>query len=357
MKLSIVVPVYNGAPYLENCYRNLTKSTFQDWELIFVNDGSKDNSKEVLDSLGIKDKRIVVIHKENGGTSTARNAGLDQAKGTYIYFMDCDDEVDKTMLEKMVYMMDDTSADVGICGFYTRVDQIDKHGKKCTAYQQGTSYPTSIYKSKKEIKEHLVSMWDADVLQYVWNKLYRLDVIRNNDMHFREGHVYTEDTVFNRQFVKKSQSIAITEECLYYYYKERPGSMTDTYRKDYFKIRVGEYNEFKQHFRDMDEWNEESREFCSRQFIERVSGTIENLFHSTKGELSTPRRISYTRWLLNNDDVIEACKYARCRSKKMQVLVWPIKHKMTLMAYILHGMVYRIRTANPVLFYTLKKGR
>ena len=102
-KISVIVPVYNVERYLRKCLDSIIAQTFSDWECICVDDGSPDNSGKILDEYAAKDKRFVIIHKENGGVSSARNAGLDMARGEYITFCDSDDWIEKETYE-VAYM-------------------------------------------------------------------------------------------------------------------------------------------------------------------------------------------------------------------------------------------------------------
>jgi|GEM_PF-938757 len=351
-ELSIVIPVYNGGKYIQQCYEGIASQSFTDWEAIFVDDGSVDESPAILDNISCSDSKVKVIHKANGGTATARNAGLDIASGTYITFLDCDDEIKTDMYEKMVNLMNSTGADMGVCGFFFKLEK--DNGE--TTYLEEKFYPTSFYKTKEEIKEYLVDMWDSDLLSNVWNKLYRMDLIREKSLRYRDGHVYTEDRVFNRQFIENCSSIAFTDECLYYYVRERVGSTTEKYRDDSFVIRNKEYNEFKAHYKTLDIWDEKSREYTSREFIERIAGCIENVFHAGK-QLSTKEKYQRIKYMVKHPDTREAIQYARCRSKKMRIFVLPIKWNWTPGAYLMGFTIYAIRSKNPVLFHKLKSAR
>lgn len=351
-ELSIVIPVYNGGKYIQQCYEGIASQSFSDWEAIFVDDGSVDDSPSILDGISSSDSKVRVIHKANGGTATARNAGLDVASGKYITFLDCDDEIKGDMYEKMVDLMNSTNADMGVCGFFFKLEKDNGD----TTYLEEKYYPTSCYKNQDEIKEHLVDMWDSDLLSNVWNKLYRMDLIRQKSLRYRDGHVYTEDRVFNRQFIENCNSIAFTSECLYYYVRERVGSTTERYRDDSFVIRNKEYNEFKAHYKTLGIWNEKSREYTSREFIERIAGCIENVFHAGK-LLSTKEKYQRIKYMVQHPDTREAIKYAKCRSKKMRIFVLPIRWNWTPGAYLMGFTIYLIRSKNPVLFHKLKSAR
>ena len=354
-ELSIVVPVYNGGKYIQQCYEGIASQSFTDWEAIFVDDGSKDSTPSILDDIARIDSKVTVIHKENGGAAAARNAGLDVASGKYITFLDCDDEIKTDMYEKMVNLMDTTRADMGVCGFYFKLE------KECgdsiaTTYLEEKFYTNSVYCSQEEIKEHLVEMWDSDMLSNVWNKLYNADLIRDRGLRFRDRRFFAEDRVFNRMFVENSESIAFTRECLYYYVRERVGSITEQFRDDSFSIRNEEYNEFIAHFKRLGIWDDTSREYTSREFIERIAGCIENVFRAKK-ELNITRRYAMIKRMIQHPDTREAIKYARCRSKKMRIFVLPIRWNWTLGAYLMGSLIHFIRSSNPVLFHKLKGSR
>ncbi len=113
--ISVIIPVYNGSRYLHNCYRCLKEQTYSNLEIIFVDDGSKDNSLELLQEYSVEDSRIVIIHQDNKGVSAARNIGMAQAKGEYISFFDVDDIIHSDFFEKMLQDAISSNADI-ICG-------------------------------------------------------------------------------------------------------------------------------------------------------------------------------------------------------------------------------------------------
>ena len=354
-KLSIVIPVYNGAPYIVGCLKSLDSQTFTDWEAIFVNDGSKDDTAKVLDRLVVPHERCTVIHKVNGGTAHTRNAGMDVATGKYITFMDVDDELDPTMYQKLVDLMDSTSVDLGICGYYFKIER-EENGRAETTYLEEKRYPTCVLRGKVAIQEKLIDMWDKDILHNVWNKIYRMDLIHEKGMRYRDGHVYSEDRVFNRLYLENCSSLAVLDECLYYYVRERVGSTTERYREDYFSIRQKEYVEQKTHLKSMGVWGDKAREYVSREFIERVAGTIENIFHA-EGHLSEKEKRERIKYVITHPDVREAIRYAKCRSKKMRLLALPIKAQNAGLTYVLYKMVFTVRKHNPELFHRLKSRR
>lgn len=116
-KISIIVPIYNVEKYLQKCVDSILCQTYKNLEIILVNDGSPDNCPAICDEYAKKDKRIKVIHKQNGGVSSARNAGLDVATGKYVQFVDSDDWVEPEYSKTMINLIEENNCDLGICGY------------------------------------------------------------------------------------------------------------------------------------------------------------------------------------------------------------------------------------------------
>lgn len=353
--ISVVVPIYNGEKYIESGLNSILSQTYSMIEIILVNDGSTDGTARKCDTAASTYSNVKVIHQENKGTATARNSGLAQACGEYIYFFDIDDAMKENMLEIMVGLIEQYQVDLVVCGYYFKVEEYIKN-KVVVTYLEEKKYPFTVYSSFNKLKKDYIDLWDADMFSNVWNKLYRMDAIQKYNISFRDGHVYTEDRVFNRAFLLRCPSMVITDKCLYYYIRERAGSTTERYREDSFIIRNKEFNEFKEHFRTIGIWNEKAREYVCREFIERIVGCIENVFHADK-QLSSKEKYLKIKFMIYHKDVREASKYARCHSGKMCLLEIPIKSKWIMGAYIMGDTIYQIRKRKPALFHKLKNKR
>ena len=124
--VSVIIPIYNVEKYLAECIESVINQTFSDLEIILVNDGSTDNCREICENYKRKDNRIKLIHKSNGGPSSARNAGIDIAKGDYFTFIDSDDYIMPDMIEQLIYVSQSTDADISICCKSDYKDESDK---------------------------------------------------------------------------------------------------------------------------------------------------------------------------------------------------------------------------------------
>lgn len=169
VKLSVILTVYNVEKYLKRCIDSIIKQTYKDFELILVDDGSIDNSSKICDKFCKQDKRIKVIHKENGGVSSARNAGLDIAEGDYISFIDSDDYIEVDMFKKLIQIMIENNADIAQCNFKV----VCKNEKMIK---------NKIYKDVKVGDRYVAlnEIIDVPFSNVVWNKIYKKrNFIRN----------------------------------------------------------------------------------------------------------------------------------------------------------------------------------
>ena len=219
--ISVIVPVYNVQDYLAQCLDSILSQTFSDFELICVNDGSEDNSRAILEEYRKRDARIKIVDKENGGLSSARNAGMEAAKGEFYSFVDSDDWIDKTMLEKLYNKIQDTGSDIAICAvhqFDETNQKIDDSNPYYTLEFFDAAFDNRAF-SYKETKPFLM-----DVCVMAWNKLYRRSHIEKCSALFPDGLIF-EDGPFFFSIFFKTQRVCIVRDFLYYYRINRKNSI------------------------------------------------------------------------------------------------------------------------------------
>lgn len=239
--ISVIVPIYNVEQYLRQCLDSIVSQTYSNLEIILVDDGSPDGCPKICDDYASKDNRIKVVHKENGGLSSARNAGLDVATGDYIAFVDSDDYLDVTIYQSLMEIINDYGVDVAVC------DCFEMEGEKTKTYSKKTQ-KVSINETPNIIFMHLLEPFP--VLRFeVWNKLFKKSVI--GDVRFKLGQIY-EDLYFDRNIFLKSQKVAHIDKPLYYYRCNRPGS-TNSYFKD---NRFIYFEEMEHYFTLFDNWKD-----------------------------------------------------------------------------------------------------
>ncbi len=242
--VSIIVPVYNTVLYLEECVESLQNQTYQNIQILLVDDGSKDESPELCDKLASRYENVSVIHKVNQGLGMARNSGLEKVTGKYVGFLDSDDTLDIDTIEGCVAVLEDNNADA--C-FYGRKTQ-GKDG----IYKVNDDIPTRLQYDRQAIRQEFVKNYfgrlpkeqSSDYIQAsACCAMYRKAIIDNNHIKFVSEREYlSEDTFFNLEFCKFSNTIMIIPKC-YYNYRYNAKSLTKSYNpkritqlKSYMKL-------------------------------------------------------------------------------------------------------------------------
>lgn len=211
-QISIIVPVYKVEKYLDRCINSILNQTFRDFELILVDDGSPDNCPQMCDRWQEKDSRIRVIHKANGGASSARNAGLKIAKGEYIAFVDSDDWVHPQMYQTLYNIAEKNHADMAVCGMRTfsgELPQIKNADQQDIALWKTNDLLNNFFRINGESDTHTVC-----------NKLMKANLIK--EYCFIEGRM-NEDVAACYYLASQAKCAAITHKCLYYYYTNKKG--------------------------------------------------------------------------------------------------------------------------------------
>jgi len=210
--ISVIIPVYNVENYLEHCFRSVLNQTYTNIEVIMVDDGSTDRSGEMCDKIAASDDRVVVLHKQNGGLSSARNAGLENCIGEFVFFVDSDDSIDVNTLKTMVGLQRSKDYDLVICG-HQNVDK-DEDVKE---------YSGESIKSKELSYEDIWEEVFGKLNNAVWNKLYKRELIGN--LRFQDQIIHGEDLLFNLSYIKRC-NLALSVGFPFYHYFNRPGSIT-----------------------------------------------------------------------------------------------------------------------------------
>lgn len=211
--VSIVIPVYNSEKTLRRCLESVIGQLFTNWELILVDDGSNDKSGDICDEYAAKDQRIKVFHKKNGGVSSARNIGLEHAKGEWIVFVDADDFVKESYL---AHLLEHSQKHVDLVISYAEIHSGNKIQKE--------SYP-----SKLVDKTNFESMFiDNDMNWHTspWSKLYKRCIVEEHHLRFCEGMHIGEDAVFLYSYMLYSNRIYISNDTDYCYFAYNEGSLT-----------------------------------------------------------------------------------------------------------------------------------
>ncbi len=218
MKISVIVPVFNGERTLKRCVDSLLAQSLSDFELVLIDDGSTDNSGAICEEYSKRDERVRYVKKENGGPSSVRNLGIKEAAGEYIAFADSDDYMDEGALDFMYKKAKETGADMVICGCFIELQKTVRINNCEEMILEG------------EYGEKIIPLKSKDLLDAPWNKLYNTEFLRKTKVTMPEGEIF-EDTAFHLELLEHSPKIAVYSEC-FYHYVQNLGSITKKYNPE-----------------------------------------------------------------------------------------------------------------------------
>ena len=241
------MPVYNTGKYLERCLNSILNQTYTNWELIVVNDGSTDNSLEILKSYAQKDNRITVLEQENQGQAVARNKALDLVKGEYICFIDSDDWVDVDFLEELYKAITSTNSEIVMSNFFFSTDKGQKIGYKFSS----NVIPLREYKSKL-IKDEITS--------YLWNCIFKKELF--NNLRFDNLMACEDSVLLTKLLSRLKKDVVVVNKALYHYYQRENSTIyTKVFKRElcFFEAYKYRYN--------LDYINNEEKAYCLKHMM------------------------------------------------------------------------------------------
>ena len=215
-KISVIVSIYNVQAYVEKSVHSICNQTYKNLEIILVDDGATDNSGKICDELATKDSRIKVIHKQNGGLSSARNEGVKFATGEYIAFVDGDDWIDEDMYEGMISAILKHDADIAICNY----KEISQKGIRDTSTEEIT-----VFEGRETLKVFIEEDVRYQIQNAAWNKLYKRSLM--GDLRFPEGKLF-EDIVYTTKLLAGSKRAVYINKAYYNYIFDRSDSIMNS---------------------------------------------------------------------------------------------------------------------------------
>ena len=318
--VSIIVPVYNTEAYLPDCLDSIVNQTYKDIEIILVDDGSTDNSGRICDEYAKQDNRIVVIHKENGGVSSARNRGIDISNGKFICFIDSDDTIDKLYVETLAVAINDDEVDLVLCN--VRDIWINRISEK------------------RKIKEYLSGDFFADyyklinLLRFPVLKLYKSQIIKKYNLKFYEDIVCAEDQIFNFEYYIHISKYVYIDKAYYNYYHRNNGSLStiksrEAYSSEFRKLQIEREFLYKNNILKRSKLLNNHAIACIKRFI-----TIEN---EEKTYLNYKKRIKQVILLMDFKEITIKNYFDnnfRDYSFKRMSLLLLLKYRLIFLVYL-----------------------
>jgi glycosyltransferase involved in cell wall biosynthesis len=329
IKISIIMPVYNAAKFLKETINSVMQQSFRDYELIAVNDGSTDNSIEIL--RGINDRRLKIIDKKNTGVGDTRNVGLKSAEGDYVCFLDADDSLSQWYLQHMYRVVEERNADMVVCNYIPFRGRPTFEAKNIT--------PQPVQSSRTLVRK--------GVLTSAWTKLIKKSTLSGAHILFDKNMTYGEDLFFCWKAFLASENVWMTDEALYGY------RMTDSGAT--MKYHAQLYEKYKNAFADLKQFSEREHTEMDVFFTTRMPSFIlmtvreKSSIQQKKQRLQQILRDPVIRALLQDWDTFkqeinseEAILYQNCRDEKLNSLLLygykrQIRSNLSSMKSILRG--------------------
>lgn len=285
--ISVIVPVYNVESYLDRCIESILKQTYCQLEIILIDDGSTDNSGSMCDTYSSKDKRVKVIHKENGGLSDARNVGIDACKGKYITFVDSDDFLDKTYIAFLYYLIRQGEYQISICNpkYYYDGDQIIAWNGK------------EVIKKMNNIEALKIMLYQQYYDTSAWGKLYEKHLF--SSVRFPKGRLF-EDLGTIYKIMLLSKNVIFSNRELYYYQQRNTSISGEKYndrKKDYLEFAEQIFSEVKE------EYPELKLAAASRCVSVASHLSMQSIDLKKENKLFYSKICQYRKGLLNDSDV------------------------------------------------------
>lgn len=296
--ISIIVPVYNCIRSLPRCIGSIQSQTLTDWELLLVDDGSTDGSGFLCDQFVTSDNRIHVFHKPNGGVSSARNMGLDHAKGEYVMFCDSDDWVEPEWCEQLYLAAVENPGCQPICNYYRRTADHETINRKKQCEDMNESIA----------KADFFSLNRYELLGIPWNKIYIRSILEENHIRFQSGLSLGEDLVFNLDYLHcQTGGFTFINKPLYHYSVGSTDSLSSKYYPDLSEIYQKVYLRIKDELRSIPGAYEKWELEYAHSYFFAFDRIFRNTF-SKKNPASTAKKWHY------NASIFSSAAFQQCKN-------------------------------------------
>ena len=307
--VSIIIPIFNAQNFIELCLDSVLRQTYEHLEVILVDDGSSDASREICDNYEKMDQRIRVYHRENAGVSASRNFGLNHAKGKYVLFVDADDTIETNMIEDCVQLAQANGADLVICSFRYYITASNQMIENCLG-RDFTGSKSEFFRDWFDV------LMDREIINPPWNKFVKKDLLERNHIRFNEKYSICEDMAYSIQVLAASKKTVLTGEMYYNYYVKSSGTLVFKFHENYFEALSYFYQstyEYCLHFKE----NSKQLKCLNTLYLNRIIAFLKQI--STKSGWNKKLRYEAMIRIASNDKFLGALKSANLNCKKKLV--------------------------------------
>ena len=338
-KFSFVIPAYNCEKVIERCITSLVNQGLQDYEIVVVNDGSKDNTLEVLKNFAQKNSNIKVIDVVNGGPSRARNIGLSHATGEYVLMIDSDDYLnDNTCITRYVSMMEDEGLDLVVFGCR---DVFLKDGE--IIKENLSEIQDAVYYTRKTFFDNIGNHLLQQIMYSASNKIYKMQYIKQRNIEFQVDIAIEEDFRFNLAYFPLVNKCRFVEESPYSYIHEvGNNSLSQKYVPDVQEISKATYDKLIEVLNLEGAYQGINKKQVDTYFVKRISGWINSLY-TNSCTLDKRGKISFIQSAMKDEVVRKRIDNFIASSKKDLILYVLIKYKMATLCYWVYEIINKKR--------------
>ncbi|MFL2077019.1 glycosyltransferase family 2 protein [Marinilactibacillus psychrotolerans] len=337
---SIVMPAYNAQHSIGMTIDSILQQEWSDYELIIINDGSKDATEKIIRSYIEKDQRIKSQTIENNGPGNARNLGIKMATGKYLYLMDSDDGLPQGALKQYAQILVNDQPDLIISSYLLNV--MDNAEIIETKYVKA---PNIFFKTNKEFLFNLYPLMNKQLMYVIWNKVYRMDIIKDKKIVFPQ-YSSCEDRLFNIRYFHYAEKVKVIDKELYQYSFDGKASLTNRFLPNKFETFVEFYKELKELVStDLDGF--------SALFLKGVMSCIIPI-HSKDCPFSFKEKLAYIKKVVNHPEVVKAVEISKKDTAIRRVIFMLFSMRSSILIYANSKIMYGVSNASPKLIEKLK---
>lgn len=332
--VTVAIAAYNVEKYLNTGIQYILDQTYKNIEIILVDDGSTDATPKLCDILAEKDSRIHVFHKENGGLGSARNVGIDQAKGKYLYFFDVDDSLEKDFIADSVKIAEEKKVDLIIFSYWAKFsDEITEEEIKIQEQE---------IHSNEELKKIYIQelLWLKHGNGFAWNKFYNISFLKKYKFHFGNQRIQ-QDEPFNMQLYPKLENVYLCSRAYYHYVLYVNSNAGSRYILNKENVIKDVYSKFMKFYRTWNIDDEKVLEYIRTRFVKGMFGVITGNYYHPQCSFSNRERRKKIQEIFSDSQLIECQKVVNVSFGKNpvnQLQGWAFMHRKTRLVMCMTSM-------------------
>lgn len=353
---SIVMPAYQAEKYLGNAVEGILDQSFPDWELLIIEDCSKDRTLEIAEKYQAADKRIKVIHREkNAGVSEARNLGIERARGEYLWFTDADDKAERELLEKVHDSLEKNRAKLVVFGLAE--EYFSKDGQ--LEYRNIRKPRPGIFRDREALRKEILGLEQQTLYGYPWNKVYDLDYLKGLGLRFEDyrKNKFIEDILFNIAFCMDIDSMNLLDIAPYHYGKRGNESLTNEFVPEYYQLHRRRIQAL---WKQQNYWRmdlDQARNILGALYARYILSALERNFDK-RAKMGAKERRDFCRDIFRDElfqELVMKGKASESRMLKIALRLMKSRN-ITLNLLFAYG-IHIARHKMPVLYSKIKSGR